>query len=848
MKGIYLKDSEPVKAIIEKVWQINEVLEKFGVESADKGVILLCLSLFKDDLFEKITLLTDYATLNYEKEKLRFFRDELPENKKELSDYYDPIIKAFKGVFVNASEQQIFQIEHLFEEIENEVLTKHFAEIFDGILFKIENSKGKYGDNFIQPLELTSVICSIADLQEKGKVFNPFAGYASFGVYLDEGKHYYGQELNHKTWALGALRLMAYNRQLNSRFFCEDSISNWPNPSEKFDLILATPPFNMRLNKMYRHSEPNFKTLEQFLIERGLTSLNSTGKLIALLPQGFFFGNENADLRRKLIKMDLVESVISLPTNIFISMAISVSIIVLNKNKHLKGQTVFINAQDCYIQNKRVRTIDAVALLKLTESNNTSNKRAIVDSSELETNKFSLLPNRYIFDPLEVKLEKEESIIKLKYLIKPNPKEKSKPESYGKYVRIRDLSDDIKNLQKSFDDLGEEQVPKHAFVLPSHSLMLASRWSKFKPTFYLSGDDAIFYSPDIQNFTVNVEKVHLEYLLQELTEDYVQAQVNRLSTGTTVPYISRKDILDIKIKYPSIDEQKQIVLKRLALRATTENLLVLEKQEELNKEVANQNIYLRHHIAGSLGQVQKSFQSMVKIIEEQVVNELDGVMDYKTNPKSTLTLRRHMDIIMRDLDSMSRSLNKTSKESDLADFKPSKVDFIKFILDYFAEIKDDKRKDYSVFVLAEEWIKQDMEAHKVKRVFIDTDETFLRKMFDNLIENAEVHGFKKSIYNSHKLEVEVMFSFETNEVQINVCNTAYPLPSNFSLDTYKRKGGTAGESGGDGYGGWLINEIMKKHNGKIFSIDDEFYEEYQGQIINKIIVELIFPINVEFYE
>src|SRR5690606_8557239 len=134
-------------------------------------------------------------------------------------------------------------------------------------------SQGRYGGEFIQPIELTRLICKLADLPVNSKVFNPFAGLASFGVLLKQGQYYFGQEFNRSTWALGTLRLMAYNRIEASNYVCEDSISKWPDPSEKFDLIVSNPPYGVRLNSRHGEIEPWFRTIEQFLLEKGVQSL-----------------------------------------------------------------------------------------------------------------------------------------------------------------------------------------------------------------------------------------------------------------------------------------------------------------------------------------------------------------------------------------------------------------------------------------------------------------------------------------------------------------------------------------------------------------------------------------------
>src|SRR5690606_4908438 len=81
------------------------------------------------------------------------------------------------------------------------------------------------------------------------KIYNPFAGVASFIKDYQDANLICAQELNYKTWAIGQLRLIVHKSSADYR--CEDSISNWIN-QEQFDLIVSNPPFGMRLNGNYR--------------------------------------------------------------------------------------------------------------------------------------------------------------------------------------------------------------------------------------------------------------------------------------------------------------------------------------------------------------------------------------------------------------------------------------------------------------------------------------------------------------------------------------------------------------------------------------------------------------------
>ena len=52
-------------------------------------------------------------------------------------------------------------------------------------------------------------------------------------------------------------------------------------------------------------------------------------------------------------------------------------------------------------------------------------------------------------------------------------------------------------------------------------------------------------------------------------------------------------------------------------------------------------------------------------------------------------------------------------------------------------------------------------------------------------------------------------------------NNGKPFPQNFSQEMFIKKGSKTGINGGNGFGGWYINEIMKKHKGYFEILDPE---------------------------
>src|SRR5690606_22096294 len=287
--------------------------------------------------------------------------------------------------------------------LEEEILRNNFAGIIDNVIYRISQSQGRYAGEFIQPLELTRFMCGLADLKKDAKVFNPFAGLASFAVYVNQGHHYFGQELNQKAWALGALRMMAYERLNNSRYVCDDSILHWPAQSEKFDLILSTPPFGMRLGHQYRDIEPDLRTIEQFLFEKGVQSLKQNGKLIALLPQGFLFrGMQEQRLREYLVEKDLIDTIISLPGGLLLNTGIPLIILVLAKAKELPGRVKFVDAKKFVIEKgPREKVLNDYGLNSLINDKEDQNGVRIVYNEQIRDNDYNLSVPRYFKKQIE---------------------------------------------------------------------------------------------------------------------------------------------------------------------------------------------------------------------------------------------------------------------------------------------------------------------------------------------------------------------------------------------------------------------------------------------------------------
>jgi type I restriction enzyme M protein len=235
----------------------------------------------------------------------------------------------------------------------------------------------------------------------------------------------YGQEKNITTYNLARMNMLLHGmKDTEFEIFHGDTLENsWSllnemNPSKKteFDAIVANPPFSLRW-------EPNDTLAEDFRFKgyglapksaadfafllHGFHFLSKEGTMAIILPHGVLFrGGAEARIREKLLKENYIDTVIGLPSNLFYSTGIPVSILVLKKCKKY-DDVLFINASEHYKSGKRQNT------LREGENGEPNDIRKIVETyqfrpdhiekyarrvsmEEIEKNSYNLNISRYV--------------------------------------------------------------------------------------------------------------------------------------------------------------------------------------------------------------------------------------------------------------------------------------------------------------------------------------------------------------------------------------------------------------------------------------------------------------------
>lgn len=817
MKEFKIEEIMPLEAVKSKIWMMFDILRSENISSDDYHVVLFLLSAYKDNLVT-IDIVNDNHHL---KERLN---ERLRNSNYEYYEQYAPIIQSFEPSIQRLSENGIRHLFSVLVEINKQVLTENFPDVFDSVLYRISQSQGRYAGEFIQPVELTRFMCGLADLKKDAKVFNPFAGLASFGVYLDQGQDYFGQELNQKTWALGALRLMAYERPGSSRYVCDDSILHWPKESEKFDLILSNPPFGMRLGHHYRNIEPNIRTIEQFLIEKGIQSLKQNGKLIALLPQGFLFrGMHEQRLREHLVEEDLIDTIISLPGGLLLHTGIPLIILVLDKNKKLPGRVKFVDAKNFVIaKGPREKVLNDYSLNSFIHSDKEDdNVVKTVYNKQIRDNDYNLSVARYF--------QKQIDGVKLGDILELVRGQRGNLPETGKLIRIRDLKDDKVDFTLDVSSVEETELRRPDIHLVSEScLLLAMRWRTLKPTLFEFKGEPIFRSQDILSFKVNEAIADKAYLINELHADYVQEQLESHRLGASVmPFIRKDDLMEVVIKIPSIEEQRAKVQGIYELSDKVKSL-----QEERNALVHGKTLKQFSEFA--------SLKHTLGRPRQNILDWSDNLLDFLTKKKEgfealnkAFTEFYDIDIISalkeikRDVNFITDVLEKGENGLVLSEYEKQVIP----LSDINSIINELSNNGFNFKIK-----KLLLKGEKLKERGIYANKTLLKTLLDNILTNANKYAFDKKATGN---EVVIELTEVDDSLSMEIRNNGKPFPKNFDREKFITKYSTAYSSNGSGLGGYDIHRIASDFNNPdwILSLNDDpfFLVKFKFQFPIKLI-------------
>lgn len=381
----------------------------------------------------EIGAVIDGAMRSIERENKRL-KDILPKNfarpeldKRRLGDVVD--------LFTN-----IQMVEHGSEK---DIL----GRTYEYCLAKFAEQEGKLAGEFYTP---SCVVRTLVEILQPyhGRVYDPCCG--SGGMFVQSAKFIenhsgnindisvYGQDSNPTTWKLAQMNLAIRGIDADLGQYNADTFFNDCHPTMRADFIMANPPFNLSdwgADKLtddprWQYGMPPASNANFAWLQHMIYHLAPNGRIGMVLANGSLSSQSGGEgeIRKNIINADLVDCIVAMPSQLFYTTQIPVSLWFLSKGKKQPGKTLFIDA----------RKMGAMVTRKLRE----------LTDEDIE--KLAATYNAFAEGTLEdVKgfcaVATTEDIAKQDYILTP-----------GRYVGIEEQQDDGEPFEEKMDRLTKE--------------------------------------------------------------------------------------------------------------------------------------------------------------------------------------------------------------------------------------------------------------------------------------------------------------------------------------------------------------------------------------------------------
>lgn len=264
-------------------------------------------------------------------------------------------------------KRRLGEVVDLFTNIqlaENENGIDVLGRTYEYCLAKFAEQEGKLAGEFYTPSCIVRTLVEVIQ-PFHGRVYDPCCG--SGGMFVQSADFVkehggsvrdditvFGQESNPSTWKLATMNLAIRGIEADLGGYA-DTFFNDQHKREKFDFILANPPFNLKdwggdklaEDVRWQYGIPPVGNANFAWLQHMIWHLNAQGRMAIVLANGSLSSQTGTegDIRKAIVDADLVDGIVALPGKLFYTTQIPVSLWFIDKNKKQLGKTLFIDAR-----------------------------------------------------------------------------------------------------------------------------------------------------------------------------------------------------------------------------------------------------------------------------------------------------------------------------------------------------------------------------------------------------------------------------------------------------------------------------------------------------------------------
>ena len=295
---------------------------------------------------------------------------------------------------------------------------------YEYLIAQFADDAGKKGGEFYTPRKVVELIVQLIKPKEGMRICDPACG--SGGMLIECANHIkdlggnalnislYGQEKNINTWAICKMNMLLHglvDAQIERGDTIRDPKLVRDGELMLFDRVIANPPFSLKnwgredVEKdgygRFQFGIPPKSYGDLAFVQHMVATVNNRGIVGVVMPHGVLFrGGAEGRIREGMLKEDLVEAVIGLPTNLFYGTGIPGSILVLNRSKPKEraGKVLFISAEEGFLEGRAQNFLRDEDIEKIVSSFeefvNTERYCRVVEMNEIEEKDYNMSISR----------------------------------------------------------------------------------------------------------------------------------------------------------------------------------------------------------------------------------------------------------------------------------------------------------------------------------------------------------------------------------------------------------------------------------------------------------------------
>lgn len=297
---------------------------------------------------------------------------------------------------------------------------------YEYCIMQFAEKEGASGGEFYTPASVVRTLVEILKPYDNCRVYDPCCG--SGGMFVQSAKFIqahsgnrgsisvYGQEANADTWKMAKMNMAIRGIDADFGPYQADTFTNDLHPQLKADFILANPPFNyhpwgqdkLKEDLRWKYGLPPAGNANYAWIQHMIHHLSPKGKIGLVLANGALSTQSSGEgeIRQRIIEDDLIEGIVALPTQLFYSVTIPVTLWFISKDKPQKGKTLFIDARNMgHMVDRKHRDFSDEDIARIAETFTAFQEGILEDEKgfcaaatleDIEKQDYILTPGRYV--------------------------------------------------------------------------------------------------------------------------------------------------------------------------------------------------------------------------------------------------------------------------------------------------------------------------------------------------------------------------------------------------------------------------------------------------------------------